>query len=65
MALFPLDRRHLPSGAALASLFLRATPAVAQPAPDGRPLKQPAEKTKAWFLARARELRDQAVKEGD
>jgi tRNA(Arg) A34 adenosine deaminase TadA len=65
MALFPLDRRHLLSGVALSSLFLRATPSMAQPAPDGQPLKQPAEKTKAGFLARARELRDQAVKEGD
>jgi hypothetical protein len=28
-------------------------------------LMQPAEKTKAGYLARARALRDQAVKEGD
>jgi tRNA(Arg) A34 adenosine deaminase TadA len=65
MAFFSLDRRHLLSGVALSSLFLRSTPAIAQSASHGRPLKQPAEKTKAGFLARARELRDQAVKEGD
>jgi tRNA(Arg) A34 adenosine deaminase TadA len=65
MALFSLDRRHLLSGVALSSLFLRATPAIAQSAPEGQPLKQPADRTKAGFLARARELRDQAVQEGD
>jgi hypothetical protein len=32
---------------------------------DLRPIVQPAEKTKAAFLARARALRDQAVREGD
>jgi hypothetical protein len=65
MALFSLHRRHLLSGAALSSLFLHSTPSLAQSAPDVGPLKQPAEKTKAGFLARARELRDQAVTEGD
>jgi tRNA(Arg) A34 adenosine deaminase TadA len=65
MAFFSLDRRHLLSGVALSSLFLRSTPAIAQSAPDVRSLKQPADRTKAGFLARARELRDQAVKEGD
>ena len=40
----------------------RASPAVAQPA---SPLFQPAEPTKAAFFARARALRDQAVREGD
>ena len=38
--------------------MLRASPAVAQ-------IVQPIEKTKAGFLARARALRDQAVREGD
>ena len=38
--------------------MLRASPVVAQ-------IVQPAEKTKAGFLARARALRDQAVREGD
>ena len=39
-----------------------AAPAAAQPPP---PLVQPAEKTRSAYFARARALRDQAVKEGD
>ena len=39
--------------------------AVAQPSTTLPPIEQPTEKTKAGFLARARALRDQAVKEGD
>ena len=57
------NRRLLMSGAALASFvgtMVRGAPAAAQ-----SPIVQPAEKTKAGFLARARALRDQAVKEGD
>ncbi len=37
--------------------------AIAQTSPS--PIEQPSEKTKAGFLARARALRDQAVREGD
>jgi tRNA(Arg) A34 adenosine deaminase TadA len=65
MALFSLDRRHLLSGVALSSLLLRTTPATAQSGSELQPLVQPAEKTKAGFIARARALREQAVKEGD
>jgi guanine deaminase len=49
----------------VSSLLLRTDPGNAQSGSDVQPLAQPAEKTKAGFLARARELRDQAVKEGD
>ena len=63
------DRRVLLSGLTLAPLagVLRAAPAAAQAGPGAvLPLiMQPAEKTKAAFFARARALRDQAVKEGD
>ena len=57
------SRRCLLSVLALAPLtgMLRATPAAAQSAP----IAQPAERTKAAFLAHARALRDQAVREGD
>ena len=41
------------------------TPAAAQAGAQLPPIVQPTEKTKAGFLARARALRDQAVKEGD
>ena len=47
-------------GAVPLGTMLRASPAVAQAA-----IVQPAKKTKAGFLARARALRNQAVKEGD
>ena len=63
MARFPLDRRHLLSAVILPALCWRAGPAVAQSGSD--PLIQPAERTKAGFLARAQALREQAVKEGD
>jgi tRNA(Arg) A34 adenosine deaminase TadA len=58
------DRRHLLTILGLAPFIgtMRATPAAAQPVP---PIAQPAERTKAAFLARARALRDQAVREGD
>src|SRR5262245_26941494 len=65
MALLSLDRRLLLSGAALSPLLLHATPVIAQSGPELPPLTQPAERTKAGFLERARALRDQAVKEGD
>ena len=57
------NRRLLMSWAALASFvgtMVRGAPAAAQ-----SPIVQPAEKTKAGFLARARALRDRALKEGD
>ena len=45
--------------------ILRPAPAQAQSEQALPPIVQPAEKTKAAFLARARELRDQAAREGD
>ncbi len=45
--------------------LVRAAPAIAQWGTTLRPIIQPSEKTKAGYLARARALRDQAVKEGD
>ena len=59
-------RRLLLSGLLLAPLAVRGvTPAAAQAGAPLPPIVQPTEKTKAGFLARARALRDQAVKEGD
>ncbi len=59
------DRRRLLSAFALVPLagLVRAAPAAAEPALP--PLAQPPEPSKAAFLARARALRDQAVREGD
>ena len=59
------NRRHLLSALTLAPFagLWRVSPAAAQSSLP--PLTQPAERTKAAFLARARELRDQAVREGD
>ena len=65
MALFPLNRRYLLSAFVLPPLCWSATRAIAQSSSDLQPLMQPAEKTKAGYLARAHALRDQAVKEGD
>ena len=65
MALFSLNRRRFLPALILPPVLWRAGPAIAQPGSDLQLLTQPAEKTKAGFLARARELRDQAVKEGD
>jgi pyrimidine deaminase RibD-like protein len=61
------DRRHLLSALALAAVAssLRAPPATAQSGTGLQPLPQPPEPTKAAFLARARALRDEAVREGD
>jgi tRNA(Arg) A34 adenosine deaminase TadA len=53
------------AGAPAAGLF-SASPAGAQPKqPAERPLVQPAEPTRAAFFARARALREEAVREGD
>jgi tRNA(Arg) A34 adenosine deaminase TadA len=61
------DRRRLLSAVSLAALagFSRASPTSAQPTGGLSPIPQPPEPTKAAFLARARALRDQAVREGD
>lgn len=56
------NRRRVLAGLTLAVLApLRA----AGESSDSQPLAQPAEPTKAAFFARARALRDQAVREGD
>jgi len=59
------DRRRLLSALTLVPFagLLRASPAAAQSVLP--PIAQPAEPTKAGFLARARALRDEAVREGD
>ena len=61
MTSFIPDRRHLLSALAVAPLAGTA-PAAAQDLP---PLEQPAERTRTAYFARARALRDQAVREGD
>jgi hypothetical protein len=57
------NRRHLLSALTLAPFACASGAAAAQQALP--PLVQPAEPTRAAFFARARELRDQAVREGD
>jgi tRNA(Arg) A34 adenosine deaminase TadA len=61
------DRRLLLSALALAPFAggLRPTAATAQGGTALPPIVQPAQPTKAAFLAHARALRDQAVREGD
>src|SRR6476660_8113179 len=61
------DRRFLLSFLTLAPFagMLRVAPAAAQSGTALSLIVQHAEKTKAGFLARARALRDQSVKEGD
>ena len=61
------DRRRTLALLALGSLSATAgaSRAAAQSGAGLPPLVQPNEKTKAGFLARARALRDQAVREGD
>jgi tRNA(Arg) A34 adenosine deaminase TadA len=61
------DRRRLLSAMTLAALAgaWRASPATAQSGAGLPPVWQPPEPTKAAFLARARALRDEAVREGD
>jgi len=58
------SRRLALSGFGLAScaILLRPSDSAAQ---YSQPLTQPSERTKDGYLARARELRDQAVREGD
>ena len=62
-----LDRRIVLTTVLFAPFVSLARPheAIAQTAPGASPIVQPNEKTKAGFLARARALRDQAVREGD
>ena len=62
MARHDRNRRLIISALALGPLagLVKGVPAAAQSS-----ILQPAEKTKAGFLARARALRDQAAKEGD
>ena len=56
------DRRSVVSALALAPLAGVGASAAPQSLP---PLEQPAERTRAAYFARARTLRDQAVREGD
>jgi len=56
------DRRSLLSALTLAPLVGVSASAAPQNLP---PLEQPAERTRAAYFARARALRDQAVREGD
>jgi pyrimidine deaminase RibD-like protein len=65
MRSFVPHRRHVLSALSLAPLagIARPSPAAAQPNPP--PLVQPTQPTKEAFFARARALRDQAVREGD
>ena len=67
MTPFSDDRRVLLAALIVAPFgeIVRAEPAAAQTAAPLPPIVQPTERTKAGFLARARALRDQAVKEGD
>ena len=60
------NRRHLLTAMTLApfAAFWGTSRAAAQPGASP-PLSQPSEATKAAFFARARALRDQAVREGD
>src|SRR5687767_4027872 len=58
-------RRQVLSALGLAPLAGIARPSSAAAQPNLPPLVQPAEPTRAAFLARARALRDQAVREGD
>jgi tRNA(Arg) A34 adenosine deaminase TadA len=60
------DRRALLGAVSLAPFasLLSPSPTTAQPASQP-PILQPGERTRAGFFARARELRDQAAKEGD
>jgi tRNA(Arg) A34 adenosine deaminase TadA len=58
-------RRRLVALALAPFGLVAASPAVAQPGAGLPPILQPPEPTRAAFLARARALRDQAVREGD
>ena len=60
------DRRTLLGAVSLAPFanLLSPSPTAAQHSAQP-PIQQPGERTRAAFFARARQLRDQAVKEGD
>jgi tRNA(Arg) A34 adenosine deaminase TadA len=61
------DRRQLLCALTLSGFGMAggASPAAAQSGAGLPPLRQPAAPTKAAFLARAQELREQAIREGD
>ncbi len=61
------DRRNILFGLGFAPVagLLHTVPAAAQSSSTLAPIVQPSEQTKSAYLARARELRDQAVREGD
>jgi len=65
MTSFTSDRRHLLSALTLAPLggLWGTSPAAAES--NLPPIEQPPQRTKEAFFARARALRDQAVREGD
>jgi tRNA(Arg) A34 adenosine deaminase TadA len=67
MTSFPSNRRSFLSALVVvpAAEIVQASSVAAQRATTFPPIVQPQEQTKAGFLARARALRDQAVKEGD
>ena len=65
MTTFFPRRRHLLSALALAPFANLGRSSLAGAQSNLPPLKQPAERTKAAYFTRARELRDQAVREGD
>jgi len=67
MAIYSADRRNLITALLVAPCagIVRPTSVGAQTSIALPPILQPQERTKAGFLARARALRDQAVKEGD
>jgi hypothetical protein len=67
MASFRPNRRLLLCALAMPATYwdMRISPAIAQTSSTLPLLTQPAERTKAGFLERARALRDQVVKEGD
>jgi hypothetical protein len=58
-------RREMTALFALGSLCRTPSHAVAQSRTESPALVQPVEKTREAYLARARALRDQAVREGD
>jgi guanine deaminase len=67
MAQHDCHRRLLVTALTVAPLaaLLHPSAAIGQARKDLPPLVQPSEKTKAAFLARARALREQAIREGD
>ena len=65
MDAYKQTRREMTALLALGSLCRTTSPAVAQSKTEFPALVQPGEKTKDAYLARARALRDQAVRQGD